>query len=65
MGDKKGEREKKKGGTKREAERESICVLVCLNRDWRFARGVLHQYRSFSGQDTWDGLEKMQRNLVP
>lgn len=32
MGDKKGERRKKKGGTKREAEGESMCVPVCLNR---------------------------------
>lgn len=28
-------------------------MCVCLNRNWRFARGgELHQYRSFSGQDT-------------
>lgn len=59
----KREREKKKGGTKRQSESVCVyvCVCVCLKRDWRFARGGLHQYRSFSGQDTWDGSERVPR----
>lgn len=40
-------------------KRECVSMCVCLNRDWRFARGgELHQYRSFWGQDTWERLER-------
>lgn len=50
------ERDKREGKQKK---RECVSVCVCLNRDWKFARaGELHQYRNFSGQDTWERLER-------
>ena len=67
MGDKNCKRKKegrdKEGGRKRKRTCVCVCVCVCvcLNRRWRFAKGELHQYRSFSGQDTWDGLERGPR----
>ena len=55
--DEKGGRDKEKErGRKRKCVCVCVCVCVCLNRDWRSAKGALHQYGSFSGQDTWDGL---------